>query len=233
MSKELQPPTALPPIPALVDALALWIGYPLLCEGIECLSSVADSERRSLRSTLEYEHSQASEVLMREAQHAGLNPAPLAEESRICQELFRAIRDGGSRREGSFPPVLWFHHPGCVHESWPACLGPWRYALPPAIQEAIRSGEEVLTQLRMLLDTQALTRETEQTPTNEYRLGGTAAGELLTAEVCEEKFQLSNSTLAKLAADHPLRATRRKHGKAYIYKFEEIVKLYKQRSSKS
>lgn len=86
---------------------------------------------------------------MMEAEHTGLKVAPLAEESRVCEELFNPIR--GEVSVSSPVPVEWFHHPGCTSDLWPVCLGEWLYALPPAMQEAIRQGEEVFTQLMVHL----------------------------------------------------------------------------------
>jgi hypothetical protein len=132
-------------VEALTAALAFWRGHPLIAEGIECLDSVTDEDKYKLRHDLNSAHYRSTERLMQEAELAGLNPAPLREEFRVCQELFNPIR--GTGQFSSPFGIEWFHHPNRNNDLWPDCLGPWRYALPPAMQEAIRQGEEVLTQL--------------------------------------------------------------------------------------
>jgi len=134
---------------AVTAAASIWIGYALFCEAIECLTLTTADARHKLRSDLDYAHYKATECLMMEAERAGLNAAPLAEAKRVCQELFKPVR-------GQVPAtnpygVEWFHHPKCTFDTWPDCLGEWRYALPPAMQEAIRQGEEVFTRLMVRL----------------------------------------------------------------------------------
>ena len=134
---------------ALEQAIAIWIGYGLHAEAIECQQGVTAAEKLRKRSDLNYAHYRATEYLMMEADRAGLNPASLSEERRICQELFKNIRD-----EQAAPNqygIVWFHHPQCTSDIWPDCLESWRYVLPTEMQEAIRAGEEVFTQLMVRL----------------------------------------------------------------------------------
>jgi hypothetical protein len=134
---------------AVAEAAGIWIGYALFGEAIECLTDATDDEKYKLWNDLNYAHHKATEFLMKEAERAGLNAAPLAEAKRICQELFKQVRGQGP---ASNPySVKWFHHPKCTSDTWPDCLGEWRYALPPAMQEAIRQGEEVFTRLMVRL----------------------------------------------------------------------------------
>ena len=134
---------------AVAEATGIWIGYALFGEAIECISDATADERRKLRSDLDCAHYKATELLMMEAERAGLNGATLSEERRVCQELFKPIRGQGPLT--SPYPVLWFHHPKPTSDHWPDCLGEWRYALPPAMQDAIRQGEEVFTRLMVRL----------------------------------------------------------------------------------
>ncbi|MBA4068010.1 MAG: hypothetical protein C0501_30760 [Isosphaera sp.] len=135
---------------AVEEAVALWVGYPLIGEGIECADDATPEEKYATRCALNRAHYRAAERLMLEAELAGLDPAPLSEARRVCQELFDPVRRHNPP-SGSWG-VSWFHHPRRVDDTWPACLGEWRYALPAAMQEAIRRGEEVFTRLATRLD---------------------------------------------------------------------------------
>ena len=134
---------------ALAAAAGLWLGYPLAGEVIEArFDHDGDSDARwTDRQNLEHAHFHAVEFLRKEAERVGLNSAPLSESRRVCQELFRPIR--GASSGGGFG-VEWFHHPACTSYLWPECLGEWRYGLPPAMQEAIRSGEEIFMRLTVI-----------------------------------------------------------------------------------
>jgi hypothetical protein len=134
---------------AVTEAAGIWIGYALYGEAIECDDRRTADEKHKLRGDLDYAHYKATEFLMMEAEHAGLNAAPLAEERRVCQELFRPIR--GQSPASKAGTMDWFHHPKCISDHWPDCLGEWRYTLPPAMQAAIRQGEEVFTRLMVRL----------------------------------------------------------------------------------
>jgi hypothetical protein len=130
---------------ATIAATGIWLGYPLLGEAIECHLEWTDEEKYILRNDLNRVHHLATHHLMAEAERAALDPAPLSEERRVCQELLGPIRK--QRATASSLGVVWFHHPSCRGDTWPDCLGEWRYALPPEMQEAIRLGEEVFTRL--------------------------------------------------------------------------------------
>jgi hypothetical protein len=130
---------------AVAAAAGIWTGYPLFGEAIECLRDATADEKYKLRYDLDFAHHKATTFLMMEAEREGLNGAALWEASRVCQELFKPIRGQGP---ASSPyGVEWFHHPSRTFDTWPDCLGEWRYTLPPAMQEAIRRGEEVFYRL--------------------------------------------------------------------------------------
>jgi hypothetical protein len=76
----------------VAQAVGIWVGYPMLGEAIECHPYAADEEKYGLRRDLDYAHFRATRLLMLEAERAGLNPAPLSEERRICQELFKRVQ---------------------------------------------------------------------------------------------------------------------------------------------
>jgi hypothetical protein len=130
---------------AVAAAAGIWTGYPLFGAAIECLRDATADEKYKLRYDLDFAHHKATTFLMMEAEREGLNGAALWEASRVCQELFKPIRGQGP---ASSPyGVEWFHHPSRTFDTWPVCLGEWRYTLPPAMQEAIRQGEEVFHRL--------------------------------------------------------------------------------------
>jgi hypothetical protein len=137
------------------EAGALWVGYPRIAEAIECSERVSAAGKWSLRQALNGVHYRAVEWLMLAAERNGIDPVPLSESRRVCQEVFAHLHSGNHRddvpRAGPYG-VYWFHHSQPNNDHWPDCLGPWRYALPPAMQEAIRLGEEVFTRLRVKLD---------------------------------------------------------------------------------
>ena len=137
------------PLEATAAAAGMWMGYALFGEAIECLGDATVDEKRKLRSDLAFAHHKATEFLMMEAEREGLNAAPLSEAKRVCQELFAPIR--GHVTASTPYVVYWFHHPKCTSDHWPDCLGEWRYALPPAMQEAIREGEGVFVRLMVRL----------------------------------------------------------------------------------
>lgn len=140
----------------LVAAVGIWVGYPLIAMAIECHPSATQDEKGTSRNYLDAAHHQATHRLMLEAELAGLNPAPLAEERRVCQELFQPVRGQGSQATPASPyGVDWFNHPRCINDTWPDCLGGWRYALPPAMQEAILEGEEIFGRLMTRLSLRA------------------------------------------------------------------------------
>jgi hypothetical protein len=130
---------------AVVAAAGIWTGYPLFGEAIERLPDTTADEKYKLRGDLDFAHHKATTLLMVEAEREGLNSAALWEASRVCQELFGPIRGQGPAP--SPYGVVWFQHPECRRDIWPDCLGEWRYTLPPAMQEAIRQGEEVFHRL--------------------------------------------------------------------------------------
>jgi hypothetical protein len=73
------------------------------------------------------------------------------------------------QRPGSSPyGVAWFHHPDRSYDTWPDCLGPWRYDLPPAMQEVIRQGEEVFTRLMIRLSTTPTTAPKTREALNQW-----------------------------------------------------------------
>jgi hypothetical protein len=144
--REFESPTEADRGGLAAKAAGIWIGYPLLGEAIECVRSATDEEKYSLRYELNCVHYAATRFLAVEAERVGLNPAPLVEGHRVCLQLFNGVRMQSPPRSNSYG-VAWFHHPDCIYDTWPDCLGPWRYDLPPAMQEMIRQGEEVFTQL--------------------------------------------------------------------------------------
>jgi|GEM_PF-6093893 len=130
---------------AAAEAVGIWKGYALFCESIECLDDTTAGEKRKLRNDLDHAHYEATWFLRMEAELAGLNCAALAVARRVCQEIFKPIRGDGPVL--SPYPVEWFHHPKCICDTWPYCLGEWRYSLPPAMQDAIGQGELAFEQL--------------------------------------------------------------------------------------
>jgi hypothetical protein len=137
---------------AVIEAAKMWSSYPILCEAIECLpdATATADEKRKLRDDLNYAHHKATVYLMMEAVRAGLNAGPLVEAKRVCQEIFHQVHGQGLASSNPYG-VERFYHPCCLFDTWPDCLGAWRYSLPPAMQEAIRQGQEVFTQLLVLL----------------------------------------------------------------------------------
>jgi hypothetical protein len=132
-----------------VAAFGLWSGYPMFREAIEWFHHATDEEKHDLREDLKRAHFLATHQLMLEVERVGLNPAPLYEARRVCLELFRSVRRNGPA-QGPFG-IVWFHHPDSIDDIWPDCLGPWRYSLPPAMQDAIRQGEEIIQRLNIRL----------------------------------------------------------------------------------
>ncbi|MFO0881144.1 MAG: hypothetical protein U0840_27795 [Gemmataceae bacterium] len=136
--------------PNLEKAAGIWMGYPLLSEGIECNPRTSVEEKIERRGILRHAHYRATIHMMMEAERAGLNGSPLLEAHRVCLELFDPIRLRDDKVSSNSPyGVEWFQAPSRVSDIWPACLGEWRYSLPTAVQEAIRLGEEAFNRLML------------------------------------------------------------------------------------
>jgi hypothetical protein len=60
---------------------------------------------------------------------------------------------------------------------------------------------------------------------NEYRVGGVAKGRPLTTNECKRTYGICGSALSKLPKSHPARATRIKHGRAWVYRFDAILAM--------
>jgi hypothetical protein len=115
----------------LVAAFGYWIGYPMFLEAIGH-DWHADTVRTAAYYALNAAHTQATRVLMEEAEKHGLDPHALYECARVVQEIY------------SDAPEKYYAGP---HDTWPECMGAARYSLPRGQQEALRAGEAVFIRL--------------------------------------------------------------------------------------
>ncbi len=124
----------------LLAAFGYWQCYPLVDCRIRDVEGATRTAVYEAQMNLNRVHSKAVDRLMREAERAGLDSSPLHEAGRVCRELF------------STPALYEPHRRGGLYETWPDCLGPARYQLPPEMQEAIRTGEATFRRLAAVLE---------------------------------------------------------------------------------
>lgn len=121
----------------LTAAFGYWIGYPCFLEWISCAAWPAEAKTRA-RHALDAAHHAATHALMHAAGRAGLDPHALYECGRATEEVYRADPDKLYRRG--------------AYDTWPECMGPWRYELPDGQQAALRNGEAAFVRLAVALD---------------------------------------------------------------------------------
>jgi hypothetical protein len=119
----------------VIAAIGFWIGYPMFLEliGHDWRSN---DVRTATYHALNFAHTQATHVLMEQAERYSLDPHPLYQCSRVVQEVYADAPEK--------------YYAG-RHDTWPECMGAARYSLPPGQQKALRNGEAVLIRLAVKL----------------------------------------------------------------------------------
>lgn len=134
----------------LISAFGYWVGYVMHLEAIAC-AGWPDECKWSACDLLNSTHNAAANALMKESVRQNLDPAPLWECDRVIQEVYRE------------DPTRVFQRGN--YDTWPECMGKWRYDLPEGQQKALRDGEAAFIRLFAALDL----------VTNEGENGGTQA----------------------------------------------------------
>jgi hypothetical protein len=115
----------------LTVAFGYWIGYPMFLESVGH-DWHTDQTRTAAYYALNFAHTQATRVLMEEAEKQGLDPHALYECARVVEEIYADAPEK--------------YYAG-LHDTWPDCMGAARYSLPAGQQEALRAGEAVFVRL--------------------------------------------------------------------------------------
>lgn len=116
----------------LVIACGCFTGYPLLLETIKCCPKWSDEAKRRARMTAEALYHAAVTALAHEAGRRKMDPHPLIECGRVVVEIYRD--PGKLRCHGTY-------------DTFPECMGSWRYELPADQQTAIREGAAAFDRL--------------------------------------------------------------------------------------
>jgi hypothetical protein len=124
----------------LTAAFGYWIGYPSFLDLIAC-ADWPEGNKSLAQNNLDAAHNAATHVLMHEAGKAGLDPHALYECGRVVEEIYRAAPERIYQRG--------------TYDTWPECMGPWRYELPEGQQAALRNGEAVFVRLAVHLGIEA------------------------------------------------------------------------------
>lgn len=122
----------------LAIACGCFIGFPMLLEMIECHPKWTDGAKHRARMSAESLYHAATTALAHEAGRRKMDPHPLLECGRVVTEIYR---DSDK-----------LYHRRGIYDTWPECMGPWRYELPADQQAAIREGKAAFDRLVIDLD---------------------------------------------------------------------------------
>ena len=126
-------------------AVSYWLGYPMHYRSIVYLSRASGHEAdRQAISALDAAHANAMLALVRFGEARGIDCAAIVDAGRICRELLQWRRPVDLQRYYVDAPPM-----GSV---WPDNLGPHRYELPQAMQQAVVAGEAALMRLAARVD---------------------------------------------------------------------------------
>lgn len=112
-------------------AFGYWIGYPSLLEHIACTDWPEESKLHA-RYALDAVYHAATTALAHEAGRRGIDAHPLMECGRVVMAIYRN------------PKHLFDHG---TYDTWPECMGSWRYDLPADQQAALRDGKAAFDRL--------------------------------------------------------------------------------------
>jgi hypothetical protein len=113
-------------------------------------------------------------------------------------------------------------------DRWKAMVVAWGWD-PPLIQEmSARDGKcnSVLTKYGLAAYAWRKLKSTDESPlSDDFRSG--PGGPLLTVKVCRDRFGISGPALSQ---DKQARATRKKNGRGYVYRYDVVSRMANRKS---
>jgi hypothetical protein len=123
----------------LVEALGVWMGYPLLAEMVVTYAT-EPAERQDLWSVLNLAHRQAARRIMHAMIEANINATRFARSMEICQRVHHKC--GG----------MLVSCPDRLYDTWPACVSDGNEELTEEGRHTVRDAEGDLIQVVSVLE---------------------------------------------------------------------------------